>query len=317
MLCCDARGPEERLYSGRMDVQANPIPEKEEVRIRPFWYSDYWIFPKLITIVTTLDKHGRVNAGAFSHIMQYDVMHKKPRILLGGRNTAHTFINIKDTGEFVINCPRYDTLEDMMETGRFYPEGANELDYTGYTMIPSRKVKPPSIAECPQIMECTVDKVYELDRTQTHVIGNIEAIVMDKGLAKLPRAERLPAMRLPVGLGDEKRKYYYHTSTRDVVMHVLGDPPEVEVPPVEGEAEREAAEAEAEAQAMEWDGEAKKMLEAVPKMLHKMVMGQVEAALLDRGETVVTGPLFVGLAREFGLSEELLARYRTDADTPA
>ncbi|MDE2913549.1 MAG: flavin reductase [Paracoccaceae bacterium] len=75
----------------------------------------------------------------------------------------------------------------MMETGRFYPEGANELDYTGYTMIPSRKVKPPSIAECPQIMECTVDKFYELDRTQAHVIGNIEAIVMDKGLQKMVR----------------------------------------------------------------------------------------------------------------------------------
>ena len=296
-----------------MDVQAKTLAEKEKVRIRPFWYSDYWIFPKLITIITTLDKHGRVNAGAFSHIMQYDVMHKKPRMLLGGRNTAHTMINIRDTGEFVINCPRYDTLEDMMETGRFYPEGANELDYTGYTMIPSREVKPPSIAECPQIIECTVDKFYELDRTQAHVIGNIEAIVMDKGLAALPRAERLPAMDLPVGLGDEKRKYYFHTSTRDLVMHELGDPPDIEVPPVETDA---AEEAEA-ADAMEWDGEATKMLESVPKMLQKMVRGQVEGALRDRGEEAVTGPLFEGLAREFGMSDELLARYRTDADTPA
>ena len=296
-----------------MDVQANTLPEKEEVRIRPFWYSDYWIFPKLITIVTTLDKHGRVNAGAFSHIMQYDVMHKKPRILLGGRNTAHTFINIRDTGEFVINCPKYETLEDMMETGRFYPEGANELDYTGYTMIPSRKVKPPSIAECPQIMECTVDKFYELDRTQAHVIGNIEAIVMDKGLAALPRAERLPAMALPVGLGDEKRKDYFHTSTRDVVMHVLGDPPDVYVPPVETEEAEETAETDA----MEWDAQALEMLDGVPKALQKMVRGQVEGALLDRGEKAVTGALFKGLAREFGLSEELLDRYRTDADTPA
>ncbi|WP_446830277.1 flavin reductase [Candidatus Foliamicus sp.] len=296
-----------------MDVQASNIPEKEEVRIRPFWYSDYFIFPKLITIVTTLDKHGRVNAGAYSHIMQYDVMHKNPRIMLGGRNTAHTFNNIKETGEFVVNCPKYDTLEDMMETGRFYPEGANELDYTGYTMIPSRKVKPPSIAECPQILECTVDKIYELDRTQLHVIGRIEAIVMDKGLAALPRAERLPAMNLPVGLGDEKRKDYFHTSTHDVVMHVLGDPPEVDVPAVETD---EAEETEP-ADAMEWDAEATKMLESVPKMLRKMVSGQVEAALRDRGEETVTGPLFEGLAREFGMSEELLQRYRTDADTPA
>ena len=296
-----------------MDAIAKNLSEKEEVRIRPFWYSDYWIFPKLITIVTTLDKHGRINAGAYSHIMQHDVMHKTPRILLGFRNTSDTFHNIRETGEFVINCPSYDTLEDMMETGRFYPEGANELDYTGYTMIPSRKVKPPSIAECPQIIECTVDKIYELDRTQGHVLGNMVAIVMDKGLAKLPRAERLPAMNLPVGLGDEKRKYYFYTSTHDVVMHELGDPPDVEVEPVAERAEEEAVEAEA----MEWDAEAMEMLNGVPKTLHKMVKGQVEGTLRDRGENAVTGKLFEGLAREFGLSEELLDRYRTDADTPA
>ena len=296
-----------------MDTQVSNLPEKEEVRIRPFWYSDYWIFPKLITIVTTLDKHGRINAGAYSHIMQHDVMHKNPRILLGFRNTSDTFNNIRQTGEFVINCPSYDTLEDMMETGRFYPEGANELDYTNYTMIPSRKVKPPSIAECPQIIECTVDKIYELDRTQGHVLGKMEAIVMDKGLAALPRAERLPAMNLPVGLGDEKRKYYFYTSTHDVVMHELGDPPDFEVEPVAGEAEEEAAEAEA----MEWDAQALEMLNGVPKALQKMVRGQVEGTLRDRGENAVTGKLFEGLAREFGLSEELLDRYRTDADTPA
>ncbi|MDE0680439.1 MAG: flavin reductase family protein [Gammaproteobacteria bacterium] len=136
-----------------MDAEIKTLPEKEEVRFQPFWYSDYWIFPKLITIVTTLHKHGRVNAGPYSHIMQYDVMQKKPRVLIGFNNSAASFRNIRDTGEFVINCPKYDTLDDMMETARFYPEGANELDYTGYTMIPSRKVKPPSIAECPQIME--------------------------------------------------------------------------------------------------------------------------------------------------------------------
>lgn len=296
-----------------MDAQTKNLPEKEEVRIRPFWYSDFFIFPKLITIVTTLDKHGRVNAGPYSHIMQYDVMHKNPRILLGFRNTSDTFINIRDTGEFVINCPKYDTLDDMMETGRFYPEGANELDFTGYTMIPSRKVKPPSIAECPQIIECTVDQVYELDRTQGHVIGSMKAIVMDKGLAALPRAERLPAMNLPVGLGDEKRKYYFHTSTRDVVMHTLGDAPEIEVPPVA----EEAADDDVETETMEWDAQALKMLDGVPKTLQKMVRGQVEGTLRDRGEGAVTGPLFEGLAREFGLSEELLDRYRTDADTPA
>ena len=35
---------------------------KQEIQIRPFWYSDAWLFPKLVTIVTTLDAEGRLNA---------------------------------------------------------------------------------------------------------------------------------------------------------------------------------------------------------------------------------------------------------------
>ena len=31
---------------------------KEEIKIKPFWYSDIWLFPKLITVITTLDKDG-------------------------------------------------------------------------------------------------------------------------------------------------------------------------------------------------------------------------------------------------------------------
>ena len=71
----------------------------KDVKVRPFWYSDVFVFPKLVTIVTTLDIEGRVNAAPYSHIMQYDVMQKTPRIYLGFRNTSHTFQNIRDTGD--------------------------------------------------------------------------------------------------------------------------------------------------------------------------------------------------------------------------
>jgi len=96
---------------------------KKEVKIRPFWYSDVWLFPKLITIITSLDAEGRLNAAPYSHIMQYDVMAKRPRMMVGFRQDSHTFENICATGEFVINCPPADYLEDMMETARFYPGG--------------------------------------------------------------------------------------------------------------------------------------------------------------------------------------------------
>ena len=47
------------------------MPNKKEVKIRPFWYSDIWIFPKLINIITSLDKEGRINAAPYSFIAEY------------------------------------------------------------------------------------------------------------------------------------------------------------------------------------------------------------------------------------------------------
>ncbi len=78
---------------------------KKEAKIKPFWYSDIWLFPKLITIITTLDEQGRINAAPYSHIMQYDVMSKNPRMIVGFRQDSHTFRNICATGEFVVELP--------------------------------------------------------------------------------------------------------------------------------------------------------------------------------------------------------------------
>jgi hypothetical protein len=41
------------------------VPIRAEIKIKPFWYSDFWLFPKLVTIVTTLDVNGRLNAAPY------------------------------------------------------------------------------------------------------------------------------------------------------------------------------------------------------------------------------------------------------------
>ena len=47
---------------------------KKTVPIRPFWYADVVVFPKLVTIITTVNKEGIINAAPYSFFMQYDVM---------------------------------------------------------------------------------------------------------------------------------------------------------------------------------------------------------------------------------------------------
>lgn len=102
---------------------------KKSIPIKPFWYSDVVVFPKMVTIITTVNKEGIVNAAPYSFFMQYDVMQHKPRVIVGMRKTAHTYQNIATTGEFVVNFPPADFLEDVMETCRFYPKGLLRLSW--------------------------------------------------------------------------------------------------------------------------------------------------------------------------------------------
>ena len=270
-----------------------------EVKIKPFWYSDVFVFPKLITIVTTLDRDGKVNAAPYSHIMQYDVMHKQPRIYLGMRNTSHTFQNIRETGEFVINCPSASHLKDMMETARFYPEGTNELEHTSFTPIPSQKVKPPSIKECKQILECTVDDIVDLDASQGHIVGNIVAMMVDEEVAAMGREDRLRALDLPIGLGDERRKDYFYGHVERIEKLELED--------VEGEEDEKVA----LTTGMPWDDEALSALRRVPGGVRRTVVRETEARAKEKGVDRVTAALYSELARDAGMDDAVLSRFKS------
>ncbi|MEC9375974.1 MAG: flavin reductase [Pseudomonadota bacterium] len=272
--------------------------KKKSIKIRPFWYSDIWIFPKLINIITSMDKEGRINAAPYSFIMQYNVMHHNPQMMLGFRQDSHTFQNICDTGEFVINCPGWDSLEDMMETARFWPAGVNELEHTDYTMIPSQKVKPPSIAECPQIAECTVDEIVKLKKSNGIVVANIEAIVVDEGLEEMSRPERIKAMNLPIGLGDEKRQDYYYCDTSNVVMHRLKD-------------NLRAYQSVDAKTAMDWDEESSAALMQVPPGVRALVINNTEESAKEKGLKTVTMKFFKELSAEYGMDDEVMDRFNS------
>lgn len=270
---------------------------KKEAKIRPFWYSDVWLFPKLITIITSLDKQGRVNAAPYSHIMQYDVMAKNPRMIVGFRQDSHTFQNICETKEFVVNCPTAESLDDMMETARFYPEGINELEHTRFTMIPSLHVKPPSIEECPQIAECEAEEIVRLEKSSGIVIAKIKALVFDDDLIDMPRAERIRRMNLPIGLGDENRQDYFHTTLGHITMHTLGEPPDAFKG---GEVQL----------SMPWAADALQSLMTIPPMVRKMVTEQTEGYCREKGDTQVTQSRFDAFAAEQGMTPDFFDRFK-------
>jgi flavin reductase (DIM6/NTAB) family NADH-FMN oxidoreductase RutF len=275
---------------------------KKEAKIRPFWYSDVWLFPKLITIITTLDVQGRVNAAPYSHIMQYDVMAKNPRMIVGFRQDSHTFRNICATREFVVNCPPADYLDDMMETARFYPEGVNELEHTRFTTIPSLHVRPPSIKECPQIAECEAEEIVKLEKSSGIVIAKIKALVFDEELIEMGREERIRKMNLPIGLGDEDRQDYFHTTLGHITMHKLGEPPDAFKG---GEVKLSLA----------WDADALQSLMTIPPMVRKMVTEHTEEYCRGKGDARVSKARMDEFAASQGMTPEFFERFQKKKKT--
>ena len=269
---------------------------KKTVPIKPFWYADVAIMPKMITIITTIDKEGNVNAAPYSQFIQYDVLNKNPRVFIGMRKFTHTYENIAATGEFVVNFPPADFLGDMMETCRFYPKGVNELEHTRFTQIPSQKVAPPSIKECGQIIECKLHKQYELDKIQGHVIGDIVALVFDEELIELGREERFRKLNLPIGLGDEKRKYFYYGMIDKVEMHELKPPP------------KDTDKQDEIKTGMPWDAKALQSLKQVPAAIRSMVVEMSEDIVKNEGADKVTYERYMKLVAEYA-PPDLMERF--------
>ena len=273
---------------------------KKSIPIKPFWYSDILVLPKLITVITTLNKAGIVNAAPYSLFTPHDVMNHQPQIMLGTRKFSHTFKNIIATGEFVVNFPSADYLDDIMETSRFYPEGVDELKKSKFTPIPSQQVKPPSIKECGQHIECRLHDHYELDKTQVKVIGDIMDIVVNEELIAVGRGERIKLLNMPIYMGDEKRKYFYYGRVHSAEMIKLKAPPkskdeeDIEIP-----------------MKLEWEEKALKALNQIPSYVRTMVVEMVEDLVQKEGFKRVTYENFSSLMKQYA-PQDVMKRFETE-----
>jgi flavin reductase (DIM6/NTAB) family NADH-FMN oxidoreductase RutF len=263
--------------------------KKKSIPVKAFWFSDVLVIPKLVTIITTIDEQGRVNAAPYSLGTTYNVGKKQPQILMGVRRATHTFRNIAATGEFVINFPSWEHLHDIMQTARFWPAGVDELQFTKFEPEPSNTVKPPSISQCRQHIECRLHKVLEVDEIQSFVLGDILDIVADEELIPLRRGERIRAIDLPVYMGDEKKRYYYYGRIGEIEMRELL-PPEKR-----GEYEKVFT--------MQWDSAAQDEFYKIPENVQAVVVEFIEEIARNKGAQSMTHELFIDIVDQYAPPE--------------
>ena len=124
------------------------------------------VSPRPIAFASTIDANGNANLSPFSF---FNVFSTNPPILIFSparrvrdNTTKHTLHNVEATKEVVINVVNYDIVQQMSLSSTEYPEGINEFEKAGLTMLPSDNVKPFRVAESPVQFECKVNEIIEL-----------------------------------------------------------------------------------------------------------------------------------------------------------
>ncbi|MES2590291.1 MAG: flavin reductase family protein [Bacteroidota bacterium] len=124
------------------------------------------VAPRPIAFASTIDKEGVPNLAPFSF---FNVFSANPPIAVfsparSGRTgqTKHTFDNIKEVPEVVINMVNYSMVQQTSLASTEYPKGVNEFVKAGFTPIESELVKPFRVKESPAQLECKVKQVIEL-----------------------------------------------------------------------------------------------------------------------------------------------------------
>ncbi|NPD47123.1 MULTISPECIES: flavin reductase family protein [unclassified Lentimicrobium] len=123
------------------------------------------IAPRPIAFASTIDRDGNPNLSPFSF---FNAFSANPPILIfsparGGKDNKnkHTFFNIQEVPEVVINMVTFDMAQQMSLASSNYPKGVNEFDKAGFTMQESETIKPFRVKESPIQYECKVQQVIE------------------------------------------------------------------------------------------------------------------------------------------------------------
>lgn len=124
------------------------------------------IVPRPIALVTTLGENGVVNAAPFS---MFNMLGEDPPIVMLSINRLKdgrlkdTAANILRSGEFVVHLADETIAAQMHRCGETLPAETSELDHVGLHALPSRRVKPPRIAEAPVAFECVLHEKLETE----------------------------------------------------------------------------------------------------------------------------------------------------------
>ena len=143
----------------QLDLNKLSISEKQN-------YLQHAIAPRPICFASTVDKAGHINLSPFSFFNIFSI--NPPVVVFSpsrrGRDktTKHTYENVLQVPEVVINIVDYEMVQQTSLTSCEFPKEVNEFYKAGFTEEPALMVKPPMVKESKVKLECKVLEVKSL-----------------------------------------------------------------------------------------------------------------------------------------------------------
>ncbi|MHC1563989.1 MAG: flavin reductase family protein [Candidatus Hecatellaceae archaeon] len=113
------------------------------------------VFPRVVALITTCNRDGKPNVAAFSFLMPLSFNPKYVAFSIDP--SRHSYLNLQETGEFVVNIPTEAMLKEIWVCGSRSGREADKFRLAGLTRLESVKVRPPRIGGCPVQLECSVE----------------------------------------------------------------------------------------------------------------------------------------------------------------
>ncbi len=121
------------------------------------------IVPRPIAFVSSIDANGVRNLAPFSYFTGCStnppVVCFCAAVRSGPRPYKDTLLNIKATGEFVVNIVSEEFAAQMNQSSADVPPDVDEFEVSALTPLASDLVKPPRVAESKVQMECRLRQI--------------------------------------------------------------------------------------------------------------------------------------------------------------
>ena len=85
-----------------------------------------------------------------------------PKTYVSVRPSRYSYPILKERGEFVINLPSEELARTVDYIGIYTGAKVDKFEKCGLTKQKSKKVSPPTVAECPIALECVVSDVLPM-----------------------------------------------------------------------------------------------------------------------------------------------------------